>query len=332
MKKFLRIFLLILLVLGLIYLGGPNPRDPIYRQNLPEISASGAALDSFIAAEESVHPVKPDNEARIIWMDSSRQATPYAVVYLHGFSASQEEGDPVHRHFAERFGTNLFLSRLAFHGLDTLDAMVQLSPEAYWESAQRALAIGRQIGTRIILMATSTGGTQALQLAAAYPDQVAALILLSPNIEINDPNAHLLNNPWGLQLARLVKGGNDIITSDQRDIYKRYWYAQYRLESTVALQEMLETTMVPETFRKVTQPVLLLYYYQDEAHQDPVVRVSAMKRMFGQLGTPDALKREVPIPGAGDHVIGSYIKSKDLDAVERAVTSFAEEVLGLRPR
>ena len=35
-------------------------------------------------------------------------------------------------------------------------------------------------------MATSTGGTLALKLAAEYPD-IAGLILLSPNIAINDP-------------------------------------------------------------------------------------------------------------------------------------------------
>ena len=41
-----------------------------------------------------------------------------------------------------------------------------------------------------------------------------------------------------------------------------------------------------------------------------------MKRMFSQLGTPDNLKRQVAIPNAGDHVIGSYVKSKDVETVE----------------
>ena len=35
-----------------------------------------------------------------------------SVVYLHGFSASQEEGDPVHYDFAQKFGCNLFLAAL----------------------------------------------------------------------------------------------------------------------------------------------------------------------------------------------------------------------------
>jgi hypothetical protein len=58
-----------------------------------------------------------------------------------------------------------------------------------------------------------------------------------------------------------------------------------------------------------------------------VVKVSAMKRMFLQLGTPENLKRQVAIPNAGDHVIGSYVKSKDFQTVEDECEKFAVEVL-----
>jgi pimeloyl-ACP methyl ester carboxylesterase len=330
MKKVLRFLLLLVLVLGIVYLSGPNPKDPVYDRQMPAYAASGAALDALIQGEESSRPVKPENEARIVWYnDSLKQKTEYAVVYLHGFSASQEEGDPVHTDFAKRFGCNLYLARLEGHGLDSPEALINLTADAYWESAKAALAVGKQIGEKVILMGTSTGGTQALQLAATYPDDVSALILLSPNIEINDPNAFLLNNPWGLQIARMVKNSNYIQASDQREIYRKHWYGTYRLEGVVALQEMIETTMTPETFRKVQQPLLLLYYYQDEAHQDPVVRVSAMRKMFDAISTPDSLKKQVAIPGAGDHVLGSYIKSKDLPAVQREIHQFAEQVLHL---
>ena len=127
------------------------------------------------------------------------------MVYLHGFSASQEEGDPVHVEFARAFGCNLYLSRLAGHGIDTIDAMINLTAEELWNSAKEAYAIGKQLGKKVIILATSTGGTLALKLAAEYPE-ITGLILLSPNIAINDPNAWLLNNPWGLQIARLIKG------------------------------------------------------------------------------------------------------------------------------
>ena len=168
----------------------------------------------------------------------------------------------------------------------------------------------------------------ALKLATEYPD-IAGLILLSPNIAINDGKAWLLNNPWGLQIAHLVKGKYNT-AADTSAIYRQYWNYKYRMEAAVALEEFLETTMKASLFEKVTQPVLLLYYYKDEEHQDPVVKVSAMKRMFRQLGTPDSLKREMAVPNAGDHVIGSYIKSKDLRTVEDDCEKFGTQILKLK--
>ena len=87
--------------------------------------------------------------------------------------------------------------------------------------------------------------------------------------------------------------------------------------------------MKASLFEKVKQPLLMLYYYKDEEHQDKTVKVSAMKRMFRLLGTPDSLKREIAVPNAGEHVIGSYITSKDLQTVENECMKFGEEILRL---
>jgi pimeloyl-ACP methyl ester carboxylesterase len=323
-------FLGIVLVLVAAYLLGPKPPKPGYSNSFPSVPGTVEGLEGYVKGRESKLRVKPENEARIIWAnDSVRARTPYSVVYLHGFTASQEEGDPIHMNFADSFGCNLYLSRLAEHGLVTEEPLLELTADKYWESAKEALAIGSRLGQKVILMGTSTGGTNALQLAAAYPDKVHGLILLSPNIEIFDPNAPLLNNPWGLQVARLIKKSDYVMSSDQSDAYKKYWYSKYRLEGVVALQEMIETTMNEETFSKVKAPVLLMYYYRDPIHQDSVVKVSAMHRMFRRLGTPADAKREVAIPGAGDHVIGSYLKSMDLATVQREAFRFGAEVLGM---
>lgn len=326
--KFLKWLGIILLLFIIVYFFGPRPASPKYAKDLPAVPAQAAALENYIAAQEKKHQVKPDNEARIVWLnDSLKQPTEYSVVYLHGFSASQEEGDPVHTDFAKKFGCNLYLPRLAEHGIDTSDAMANLTADKLWNSAKEAYAIARQIGKKVIIMGTSTGGTLALKLAAEYPD-IAGLLLLSPNIAINDPNAWLLNNHWGLQIAHIVKGTYNT-SSDTTATYKKYWYNKYRMESAVQLEEFLETSMKASVFEKVKQPVLLLYYYKDEEHQDKVVKVSAMKRMFHQLGTPGNLKREMAVPEAGDHVIGSYIKSKDIATVEKQCEKFGEEILHL---
>ena len=327
--KFLKWLAIILLLLIVIYFVGPKPSTPKYSKDLPAIPAEAASLEQYIKTNEAAHKLKADNEARILWLnDSVKEKTEYAVVYLHGFSASQEEGDPVHYQFAQKFGCNLYLSRLDAHGVDTTEPLGNFTAEGLWNSAKQAYAIGKQLGKKVILMSTSTGGTIALKLAAEYPD-IAGLILLSPNIAINDPNAWLLNNHWGLQIAHLVTGKHRTV-SDTTALYARYWNNRYLTTSLVQLEELIETTMKESTFRKVTQPTLLLYYYKDDEHQDNVVKVSAMKRMFEQLGTPLNLKRQVAIPNAGDHVLGSYVKSKDIQTVEDECEKFAIEILKLR--
>ncbi len=317
-------------VLGATYLLGPNPSTPQYRTNMPAVPDNSAALESFIAQKESKYKVKPDNEARVVWWnDSIKAKTDYCIVYLHGYSASQAEGDPVHRTMAKKFGCNLFLSRLDGHGIDTTEPMANMTVDSYWESAKEALAIGKQIGKKVILMGTSTGGSQALQLAGMFPNDVHALLLMSPNIAINNDKAYLLNNPWGLNIAKLVTGSDYNIAKDDRPVYKQYWHYRYPFSSTAQLQEMLETSMVPETFKKVKQPALLLYYYKDSLHQDDVVRVDKMLEMFDQLATPAALKHKQAMPNAGDHVMGSYIKSKDVEGVKREVEKYMMETLKL---
>ena len=326
--RILKRVLFIIGILVIIYFLGPNPEKPAFTPDLPPIPENTESLIQYISSIESRHQLKPDNEARIIWNnDSLKNKTEYVIVYLHGFSASQEEGNPVHRNLAKQLGANLYLSRLSGHGIDTSDALLNMTATSLWETAKEAYAIGKQLGNKVILMGTSTGGTLALQLAATYPE-IAGLVLLSPNIAINDPNAWITNNPWGLQIARLVKGGKMNIVPNKTDTYKKYWNDQYRLEAVTELEELLESTMNKETFEKIKQPVLTLYYYKNEKEQDPVVKVSAMKKMFEEISTPASLKKMVPIPNAGNHVLGSPIQSKDVVTVEKEAALFLKKIFG----
>lgn len=324
----MKFWLTALVILILFYVFGPAPDKPRYAETLPKVPAAPDALDAHIADVESRHRLKPDNDARIVWADSGRARTRYAVVYLHGFSASWMEGEPVHSRFAREFGCNLYLARLADHGIDTTDALYYFTADRAWESAKHALSVGEQLGEKVILMGTSTGATLALMLAARYPERVHALVNLSPNIAINDPAAFILNNPWGRWIARAVIGG-DTRETDASPETARYWNKSYRIESLVQLQELLETSMTEETFKKVHQPSLTLYYYRDENEQDPQVKVSAMIEMHKMLGTPDSLKFAKAIPDAGAHVLGSSLTSQDVEGVYAEIKKFATTTLAM---
>jgi len=157
-------------------------------------------LDQVLRDREStVQYLKDDNEARVIWTDSIPTKTAYSIVYLHGFSASQGEGYPMHLNLADSLDANMYLPRLPEHGVHYQDAMKDLTPVMLVEAAKDAIAIGKSIGDKVIVVGCSTGGTLGIFLAAGDPD-LEALVLLSPNIEIRSPGAAMMTGPWGRQL------------------------------------------------------------------------------------------------------------------------------------
>lgn len=333
MIRFLKVASIVLVSIVIIYWAGPKFPSPKYNKELPVISLQPSEADSFIKRSEATLKIKPDNESRIIWAnDSLKSKTTYCLLYLHGFSASWFEGEPVHRDFAKKYGMNLYIPRLASHGIDTTDCLVDMTPERLYESAKRALVIAQSLGEKVILMSTSTGGTLSLKLAADYPQLVHSLILYSPNIAINNSAAFLLDKPWGLQIARSVyKSKYRITNPDFNSEDCHYWNCRYRLEAVCYLQQLVESTMNRETFAKINKPVFLGYYYKNEQNQDHTVRVDAMLKMFDQLATPENLKQKIAFPEAGEHPIASKLFSKQWPDVEKASYAFAEEKLGLKP-
>ncbi|WP_430971978.1 alpha/beta hydrolase [Sunxiuqinia rutila] len=331
MTIFFRILLAFLAILVLLYLIGPRPEKPILSSELKDLKVSINNLESFIQDRESKQPVKPDNQARIVWAnDSMKSKTPYCLLYLHGFSASWYEGTPTHLNFAHHFQANAYLPRLASHGLDMPEPLQDMTPDRLYESAKEALQIAHLLGEKVIIMSTSTGGTLSLKLAAEFPGMVDALILLSPNIRINNPGAWLLAGPWGLQIGRKASGGKYRVVNDNPAHEEcKHWNCSYRVEAMVYLQQLVKNTMHKKLFQRISQPVFLGYYYQDEEHQDEIVRVDAMLKMYEQLGTPSALKRKQAF-NAQAHVIGCEAFSKAQPEVEQACIQFATEVLKMQ--
>lgn len=331
MKRFGKWLSGIILALFIIYSVGPRPSKPdfsIHEINLP---VSFTDLENNInRSENSIKGIKPDNQARIIWADSSKkEKTKIAFLYLHGFSASQAEGDPVHKDLAKKYNANLYLSRLAEHGIDMGDSsMINLTAEAYEASAEDAFSIAKKLGYEVVVIGTSAGGTLSLYLATRHPE-IKAIVLYSPCVKLYDNTAMILDKPWGLQIARIVSGGPVRKFESESKVHANYWQLDYRIEALVALQSLISNTMKPEVFSNVKCPAFLGYYYKNEIEQDKTVSVPAMLKMFDELGTPAALKQKKAFPEAGAHVIGSYIRSKDWLGVEKETDTFLSDIVKL---
>lgn len=323
---------IVLVSLMIIYFVGPRPSKPVLEASLPKVTNNVVKLEEEVnRSEKAQESIKKNNQARIIWYNpQEKKKTKYSVVYLHGFSSSQAEANPIHREFAERYGCNLYLSRLAQHGKDTTDVFLTLTADELLQSAKKAIAIGKQLGDKVIIMATSTGASMALYLASQGVD-FEGLILYSPLIDFYPTALWILDKPWGLQIARLVQWDRYAYFQNPTKQTKKYWTQKFRLEGAVALKNLVANSMIQENFAKVKIPVFLGYYYQNEKYQDHVVSVARMLDMYEDLGTDKKLKRKVAFPKARHHVIGSQYTSKDVKGVREATFKFAEEILKLKP-
>ncbi|WMN11079.1 alpha/beta hydrolase [Marivirga salinae] len=324
MKVFKKIvFGLLIIIVGLVvtYLLGPKIDTPIFSNTLPEIPADILTIESWVNENENeFSDIKPNNQAQIIWNGEKFSPTKYAVVYLHGFGASHQEGHPVHRNLADSLEANLFLARQKGHGLSSQEAFKGLTANSYMLSAMEAFAIGQQLGDKIIIIGTSTGAAQAIWLAAQFPQLVEALILYSPYIALKDPSTEkLVLGPWGESLTKLVMGG-DINHENRPDSVAAYWSEDYHLDAYFSLFSMINESMKPEVFNTVKCPVFMAYYYKDEENQDDVVSVPAMKEMFEQLATEN--KKALAFPKTGNHVIASDLRSKDWVGVRDSSWAF----------
>lgn len=326
--KFVRGVAVFILALGAIYLIGPRVETPELNMNPVEVPADLSLLSNWIEEKENaLGNIRPGNASKIIFNDSIPKKTKYSVLYLHGFTASGIEGDPVHRNIAKALNANLYIPRLYGHGIQEEEPMLNFNNDAYWESVKEALAIAKQLGEEVILLGTSHGG--AVSLSIGNDPSIAAICLFGPNIAVFDPTSKLLSKPWGLQIARLVKGGKYHVWETATAEKKKYWTAKTRLESLTHMQKFLDLKMRKSTFKKINKPLFLGYYYKNDSLQDKVVSVEAMLKMFDQLGTPDHLKVKKAFPEAGDHVITSYLSTNQYPEVTAEALQFLTSVLTL---
>lgn len=323
-------YILSALLAGTLFFG-PKAEFETIDGKIDPINIRLEQLDQYIQKKEAkVVNLKPNNESRIIWADSIRK-TEYAVVYLHGFSASIWEGDAIHTEFAKRYGANLYLARQQGHGIDDKNTFKNLTPKNYTDSAKEAIAIGQKLGEKVIVMSCSTGGTHSLYLTANNPEMVHAQILFSPNIAIASPAAQLTTMPWGEYLTEAMVGDYIKSGSYGKPEMKNMATMEYHSKGIIALEALLEQTMTPETFNKIKSPYFVGYFYKNEEVQDPVVSVAAMLEMDQATNTPASQKRLVPFANVNNHVVCSLRQSKDIKTVRQATYNYAEEVLKMQP-
>jgi alpha-beta hydrolase superfamily lysophospholipase len=263
---------------GLVFAFGPRVTvdTEVAAPQVPSLDS----LELWLAAAEAQVPgLRPGAERTIVWADPSEPGrTSLAVVYLHGFSATRREAAPLADSVAAALGANLHYARLRGHGRDG-EALADATAEDWLTDAAEALAVGRRLGDRVVLVGTSTGATLALYAAARLPgaDDVAAVVALSPNFGPANRAAGMLLWPWGHAIARLLLGPvrSWEPANEQQALWRTTVYPTRALLPMMALVALVDADVLAD----VTVPTLVLYSADDE-----VVDRGAIRSRSARLG------------------------------------------------
>lgn len=273
-RKVLYLIGLLIVAGGIAFALGPRPaadtRVLFSEATLPD------DLDTYLLETEARHTdLRPDNHRQIIWAyPASRARTPLAIVYIHGFSAGPGEIRPMPDMVAQTLGANLHFARLTGHGRSG-DAMLEGSVQAWMDDVAEAVAIGRRLGERVVIMATSTGATLAT-IAANRPElmrDVAGLIQISPNYGVQAAGAGLLTIPWAEKLVPLIAGARRSFEPSSA-LHAQHWTYEYPSLALLPMASLvnLANDVDPST---VTVPSLFIYSPMDSVIDPELVRAMA---------------------------------------------------------
>lgn len=319
-KIFAGLAVLLMALVLVLFVTAPEPLQ--LGEAAPEV---GSRPDDWLAERERkaalFRGITPGAEKRIRWYrDQNHHRTAYAIVYLHGFSATRQELAPLGEYLADALGANLFESRLAGHGHER-DALVDVHAEDWLADGVEALAVGATIGERLIVMGTSTGATLALAVMEhPLASAVDSLVLISPNFGVSDSNAEFLTWPGGPLLARLMIGDTRSWEA-HNELQALYWSTEYPTDALVEMMRLVD--FVQDSLPLTLAADLLVFYSPD----DTVIDIRRMLDAYQDALAPRKKLVSLRVQGdPGNHVLAGDIMAPENNAlVTDQVVRFVKE-------
>jgi pimeloyl-ACP methyl ester carboxylesterase len=322
-KRTVTLVLLALAVLVVAFLLGP--RVAVDTTVTFDPASIGADPEAYLQAREARETnIRPGLQKEIVWADpTARTKTPLAIVYIHGFSASKGEVRPLPDKVAAALGANLYYTRLTGHGEDGA-AMARGSVNAWVNDYAEAIAIGRAIGDKVVVIGTSTGAGLATWASAqpgSLSEGVATIVAISPNYGLQAGGSAMLLLPWGKQLAELVIGqerGFEVLNP----LHGALWTTRY---PTSALLPLAALTKLAHDTPVETIKIPALFIFCDD---DKVVRADLTREIAGRWGAQHEL---APVERSGDpyrHVLaGDALSPENTDVLAQRIVVWIRAIV-----
>lgn len=291
---------------------------PVTKSIDPRAIAFGSAdeIEAYLAASESAFPdIRPGLAKQVVWADLiTKQRTPLAIVYIHGFSASKGEVRPLPDLVATALNANLFYTRLAGHGRSG-DAMAEASVDEWREDMREALDIAALLGDGTLIIATSTGAALATS-ALSQPllaARVKGAVFLAPNFRIKGRGAFLLTAPLAGLSARLLLGRRRSFVPVNA-LHAACWTTEYPVSSILPVASLVaQVRALP--FEEISTPVLFI-----QSARDQVVDARQTSAVAARWGGPAAILDPGEIGDPHGHVpAGDALSPKTTDRLAKSI-------------
>lgn len=297
MRKAVKIALGVATASLVVALVGPRPR--LGRVDVDgaraDVPASPDQLDAWLELGESAHAdLVPGTAAGIRWARDPGQRTATAIVFLHGYSASRQEIEPVLSDVGAELGANVLFTRLRGHGRG-YQGLAEATAEDWVFDVEQAIQAGRVLGDRVVVVGVSTGATLGALALLDQPD-VAGLIALSPNFGPTGP-ADLLLLPWARIWAPPIVG--DHSWEPRNAEQGRYWTTTYPADSVIEMMEVVHAARTAP-WEQLSVPTLVFRSDQDDVVVQPEIDAWA-----SEIGAPVRVIQAAP--GESGHVLAGAI-------------------------
>ena len=276
-KRFVLITLALLIV-GLAALYAFGPREPVDLA----IRVDGEAIENdpaayFVAAESSITDIRPGLQKEVVYaFPRSRAKTPLAIVYVHGFSASRGEVEPLIGNVAKAFGANTVYTRLTGHGRAGA-VMGEATVNDWVNDLAEALVAAQRLGERTVVIATSTGATLATLMAAETEigSSIDAMVQISPNYALRNRMAFVLDLPFAERIVRLVEG-EERSFEPVNAAHASLWTPTYPSRAVLPMAALVRAAR-NVTFERLALPTLFLFDEGDTVVDSTVTRQIATR-------------------------------------------------------
>ena len=233
-------------------------------------------IDSLLDSQEKIlRGLRPGTEKKVLWAQGKGLKSITSIVFIHGFSASRVEIDPVVDLIAAELSANVYFTRLRGHGQDG-KALGETTYEQLLDDTIEAIKIGKSIGDEVVLIGCSTG-CSLIHIAMSQDQNIKAAIYISPNFGPKPIKGQAFRIPGAKFLVPLVFGQEHSFVA-KNDEYATCWTTKY---PTKALFTIKTTVLAAHQVDHRAIKVPIMMWFSDE---DKVVNAKWTRRIASMMG------------------------------------------------